>query len=82
MFKIFELIGGFISHDPAKGALPGIRASVDPNVQGGDYCGPDGMMEMKGNPVKVASNKASHNQEDARKLWEISEQMTGVKFDI
>lgn len=82
MFKIFELIGGFISHDPAKGALPGIRASIDPTVHGGEYYGPDGMMEMKGNPVKVASNKASHNQEDARKLWEVSEQMTGVKFDM
>ena len=80
MFKIFELIGGFISHDPAKGALPGIRASVDPNVQGGEYYGPDGMMEMKGNPVKVASNKASHDLDDAKKLWEVSEKMTGIKF--
>lgn len=80
MFKIFELIGGFISHDPAKGALPGIRASVDPTVQGGEYYGPDGMMEMKGNPVKVASNKASHNRQDAQELWKVSEQMTGVKF--
>lgn len=80
MFKIFELIGGFISHDPAKGALPGIRASVDPKVQGGAYYGPDGMMEMKGNPVKVASNKASHDLDDAKKLWEVSEQLTGVKF--
>lgn len=82
MYKVFELIGGLISHDPALGALPEIRASVDPEVQGGAYYGPDGMMEMKGNPVLVKSNKASHDLEIAKKLWEVSEKLTGVKFEF
>ncbi len=33
------------------GALPTIRAAVDPGVEGGDYYGPDGFMEQRGHPV-------------------------------
>ncbi|HQN93603.1 MAG TPA: oxidoreductase [Prolixibacteraceae bacterium] len=64
----------------AKGALPQIRASVDPNVKGGDYFGPHGLGELFGYPVLVKSNAASHNEENARKLWEVSEKLTGVKY--
>jgi len=35
---------------------------------------------MTGFPVIVESNEASHNKEDARKLWETSEKLTGVKL--
>ena len=62
------------------GALPQIRASVDPDVKGGEYYGPNGFNEMKGFPVKVKSNAASHKIEDAKKLWEISENITQVKY--
>jgi len=82
LFKLFELFAGFISHSPDKGALPQIRAAVDPDVKGGAYYGPNGWMEMKGDPVIVQSNKNAHNQENARKLWEVSEELTGVKFKI
>lgn len=64
----------------AKGALPQIRASVDANVKGGDYFGPSGIGELFGYPVLVKSNAASHNEENARKLWEVSEKLTGVKY--
>lgn len=69
-----------IMMDAAKGALSQIRASVDPQVKGGDYYGPDGFNEVYGYPVKAESTPASHNLEDARKLWEVSEKLTGVKF--
>lgn len=61
-----------------QGALPQIRASVDEQVKGGQYYGPH--RNMTGYPVLVASNKASHNREDARKLWELSEKLTGISF--
>lgn len=64
------------------GALPQIRASVDKNVNGGEYYGPCGFMEMKGFPVRVRSNAKSHNLEDARKLWDVSEELTGIKFEL
>lgn len=64
----------------AMGALPTIRAAVDPQAAGGQYFGPDGLMEQRGYPVLVQSNRASHNATDARRLWEMSEQLTGVAY--
>jgi NAD(P)-dependent dehydrogenase (short-subunit alcohol dehydrogenase family) len=65
----------------AMGALPTLRAAVDPEVKGGQYYGPDGLIEQSGYPVVVEANQAAYNQEDARKLWETSEQLTGVYFE-
>ena len=64
----------------AMGALPSLRAAVDPATIGGQYYGPDGRKEHSGNPVVVDSNAASKNLEDARKLWDISQELTGVYF--
>ncbi len=71
-----------MSQSAAMGALPTIRAAVDPDVKGGEYYGPSGFMEQRGYPVVVQSNGSSHDQESARKLWQISEQLTGVHFDL
>ena len=62
------------------GALPTIRAAVGIEVQGGDYYGPGGLMEMRGYPVKVRSSQASHNMAAAQQLWQVSEELTGVRY--
>lgn len=62
------------------GALPTLRAAVDPTTKGGQYYGPDGPGETRGYPIVVRSNRASHNEADARQLWQVSEKLTGVKF--
>ena len=81
VFKILKpLLLNVIAQPADIGALPEIRASVDPSVKTGEYYGPDGVREMKGYPIIVKSNKASHNKEDAKKLWEISEKLTKVKY--
>jgi len=80
LFKILKPLISPLMQSQAMGALPQIRASVDEKVQGGDYYGPDGFREMKGFPVKVEPNKDSQNLTDARKLWEISEKLTGIRF--
>ncbi len=67
--------------DAHMGALPTIRAAVDPNVKGGQYYGPGGFMEQRGYPVVVESNEASHNTADARRLWDVSERLTDVLFE-
>ncbi len=64
----------------AMGALPTIRAAVDPNVTGGQFFGPDGPNERRGYPVVVQANDAAHNAADAQRLWQVSEQLTGVEF--
>ncbi len=63
-----------------KGSLPQIRASTDPNVKGGEYYGPGGFMEMSGYPVLVKSNNNAHIEENAKKLWEENEKLTGIRY--
>ena len=65
-----------------QGALPIIRAATDDNAQGSNYFGPDGFMEMRGKPVKVESNKLSHDVAIAKKLWDVSEEMAACQFNI
>lgn len=79
-FKILKIFLFLIMQSAAMGALPTLRAAVDPDVKGAEYYGPGGRGERKGYPVRVESNEASHNEEDAKKLWEVSENLTGVKF--
>jgi NAD(P)-dependent dehydrogenase (short-subunit alcohol dehydrogenase family) len=81
LFKVLTPLFKRMAQDQAMGALPQIRASVDPQVKGGEYYGPDGKREWKGYPVIVPSNEASHNLEDASRLWEESEKLTGVEFE-
>lgn len=69
-----------IMQPAAKGALPQLRASVDAGVKGGEYYGPGSFSEVFGYPVLVKSTPASHHLGDAKKLWEVSENLTGVQF--
>ena len=78
---LYPFFKGF-AQDQAMGALPQIRASVDPEVKGGEYYGPDGRNEMKGYPVKVPSSAAARNPEDAARLWEESVRLTGTYQSI
>ena len=68
----------FMTMTQAQGALPQIRASVDASATGGQYYGPH--RSMTGYPVVVKSNEASHNLVDAVRLWEMSEELTGISF--
>lgn len=77
---LFSFLNPFFAQKPAMGALPTLRAAIDPEAQNGDYFGPDGFKEIKGYPVKVESNELSHDDEIAARLWHISEEMTGVNF--
>jgi len=64
------------------GALPTLMAAVEGSAKSGDYFGPSGLAEWKGYPKQVYSNKLSHDAEIARRLWETSEELTGVTFTI
>jgi len=69
-----------MAQSSAMGALPTLRALGDTNAKGGDYFGPGGSMEQKGYPVKVESSQKANDQESWRRLWDVSEQLTGVKY--
>ncbi len=64
------------------GALPQLRAATDPGVIGGQYFGPDGFGEQRGYPVVVASTRVSHDIAAQKRLWTVSEQLTGVTFRV
>ena len=74
---LFPLVNRMMQ-SAAQGALPQIRAAVDPTIQGGEYYGPTG--RMRGDPVRVESTPASHNRSDAERLWEVSQRLTGVSY--
>lgn len=80
LFRLLRPLFETMTQNAAMGALPVIRAAVGAHVKGGEYYGPDGFMEQRGYPVKVQSSAASHNLADGRKLWQVSEQLTGVRF--
>jgi NAD(P)-dependent dehydrogenase (short-subunit alcohol dehydrogenase family) len=68
------------SQSAAMGALPTVYAAVAPQVQGGDYIGPDGFAQQSGFPVKVGCSSLARDREAAARLWEISERLTGVHY--
>jgi NAD(P)-dependent dehydrogenase (short-subunit alcohol dehydrogenase family) len=64
------------------GALPTLRAATDPGVLGGQYYGPDGFGEQRGYPKVVTSSDKSHDVGVQRRLWAVSEELTGVVYPV
>jgi len=77
-FKLLTPLFKMISMEQDQGVLPQLRASVDQNVKGAEYYGPN--KGSKGYPISLPSNEASHNVDDAKKLWEVSEEITQIKY--
>jgi NAD(P)-dependent dehydrogenase (short-subunit alcohol dehydrogenase family) len=70
----------FFAQRQEMGALPTLYAATASDVKGADFYGPDGLMEMKGHPKRVASAPLSHDPAIAETLWQASETLTGVQF--
>ena len=77
---LVKLGNWLIAQDATQGALPMLRAATDPNSQGGEYWGPQGLFEMTGAPIEVNSAPRAQSREDQERLWEISVEQTGVDF--
>lgn len=61
-------------------ALAVVRAATDPGVRGGEYYGPGGYGQLTGTPVRVESSARSHDADAQRRLWAVSERLTGVTY--
>ncbi|MGZ8746763.1 MAG: SDR family NAD(P)-dependent oxidoreductase [Mycobacterium sp.] len=72
----------FIAQNAEMGAEPTLRAAADPSVQNGQYYGPGGFGEQKGHPKVVASSAQSHDEAIQRRLWTVSEELTGVTYPV
>jgi NAD(P)-dependent dehydrogenase (short-subunit alcohol dehydrogenase family) len=64
----------------AMGALPSLYAATRPNLDGGLYIGPDGFEQGRGHPKVVLPVKAGRDEETAKRLWSVSEELTGVSY--
>jgi NAD(P)-dependent dehydrogenase (short-subunit alcohol dehydrogenase family) len=64
-----------------RGAMPTLYAATA-DIPGGSFVGPDGFQEMRGEPKLVKSTRAARDPETALRLWEVSEQLTGVSFPV
>jgi NAD(P)-dependent dehydrogenase (short-subunit alcohol dehydrogenase family) len=64
------------------GALPTVYAAAAPGVRGGEYIGPSSFGELWGHPKVVGCSAKARDPETARRLWEVSEELTGVRYPI
>ncbi len=69
---------GLLLNTAAKGAWPTLQAACDPVAQSGDYYGPQSLGEMRGDSGKAKRSAMAQDAELARRLWDVSVQMTGI----
>lgn len=77
---IFNWMNSFMAQSQEMGALPSLFAATSPEVNGADFIGPHALGGWRGYPVKVKSNKLSYDEAIAARLWDVSEELTGIKF--
>jgi NAD(P)-dependent dehydrogenase (short-subunit alcohol dehydrogenase family) len=79
---VMRVSNRLVAQSPERGALPTLYAATAPDVEGGAYYGPDGFQELRGHPTRVEAIPAAHDAELGRRLWEVSEQLTGVSYAL
>jgi NAD(P)-dependent dehydrogenase (short-subunit alcohol dehydrogenase family) len=72
----------FLTHPPKQAALPMLYAILGNDINSGDYLGPDGFKGTKGKPAKVKAKPHAYDKAIAKRLWEVSEKLTGKPFNI
>ena len=75
-------LGPLLTQKAAMGALPTLRAATDPAVLGGQYYGPGNRREIRGYPKLVTSSPESLDQVTQQRLWDVSEELTGVTYPV
>jgi len=76
-----QIIGGMNSifaQSSARGALPTLCAAVFPDLLGGSFIGPNGLLEMRGFPKITRARALAYDQTLARNLGQVSEELTGI----
>ncbi|MFI8287729.1 SDR family NAD(P)-dependent oxidoreductase [Streptomyces sp. ms191] len=71
-----------LAQTPDRGALPQLYAATDPGAEGGTFIGPDGMAELRGAPTRVTPAPRAVDAATGRRLWELSERLTGVRYAL
>ncbi|MFL5823001.1 MAG: oxidoreductase [Solirubrobacteraceae bacterium] len=79
---IMKVTNIFMAQDADRGALPSLYAATYPDLPGGSFVGPDGFMEGRGYPQVVTAASRAYDEESWRRLWETSEELTGVRYEF
>jgi len=83
---LFTLASSFVapllSQSAENGTMPILYAATSPQAKPGGYYGPDGMSELKGSPGTARIMPQASDKTTAVKLWDVSEQLTGVSFAL
>jgi NAD(P)-dependent dehydrogenase (short-subunit alcohol dehydrogenase family) len=83
MDRLIMKVGNLVvAQSAAMGALPTLYAATAPDLEGGMFIGPDGMGEQRGYPRPVAPSEAATDEDVAARLWTVSEELTGVRFEL
>ena len=80
MERATDAVSRVIGQSARDGTLPTLRAATDPAVRGGEVFGPDGFLELRGAPKRVAVSSRARDRAVAARLWEVSEEKTGVRY--
>lgn len=80
--RFWNFLNIFISQTVDMGVLPQLRAAFDPNTKGGEYYSPEKFLHLRGYPIIKSSNRRSRNQKIAKRLWRLSEDLTGVNYNF
>lgn len=75
-----EWLAHLIAQDQKMGVLPTLYAALAEDVNPGDYIGPAGFLKIRGYPERMEPARRTKDRDIAARLWEISEELTGVKF--
>ena len=82
MNRVMELGNWLIGQSVEMGTLPTLYAATAPDVEGGEYFGPDRFREYRGHPTRVEVKPEGRDEEVGRRLWSVSEELTGVTYDF
>lgn len=77
-----KVANALAAQSPADGALPLLYAATAVDIEGREYYGPGGLLNMRGSPETQEPSPAARDRETARRLWTISEELTGVSSDL
>jgi NAD(P)-dependent dehydrogenase (short-subunit alcohol dehydrogenase family) len=80
--RLFMSAGNkLLAQNERMGALPTLYAATQ-DLSAGGYTGPGGLQEMRGHPAAAGRSVAACDADVARRLWEVSEELTGVAFGL
>ncbi len=77
---ITKVMNAVVAQSAESGARPQLYAATMPDVQGGQYYGPDGLFESRGAPKRVGRTSAAKDEATAAALWDLSEELTDVQY--